>query len=87
MDKFAFLKVFVIIAQDFCGGSSIWLEHSPVTREVAGSSPVHRAKNTAKAVFFKLWKKNKLLCFSSGLEKSEYIASEVSNTSVGAEAA
>gem|GEM_PF-2643421 len=26
-----------------CGRSSTWLEHSPVTREVAGSSPVGRA--------------------------------------------
>lgn len=28
-----------------CGCSSIWLEHSPVTGEAAGSSPVNRAKN------------------------------------------
>ncbi len=27
-----------------CGRSSIWLEHSPVTGEAAGSSPVDRAK-------------------------------------------
>ncbi len=28
-----------------CSGSSIWLEHPPVTREVAGSSPVRCALN------------------------------------------
>jgi transposase InsO family protein len=26
-----------------CGGSSAWLEHSPVTRDVVGSNPIHRA--------------------------------------------
>ena len=27
----------------YCGRSSIWLEHSPVTGKAAGSSPVDRA--------------------------------------------
>ena len=36
-----------------CGRSSIWLEHSPVTGEAAGSSPVARAnKKTPEKVFF-----------------------------------
>ena len=32
------------------GGSSVWLERFPVTEEVAGSSPVHPAKQAASII-------------------------------------
>ena len=37
-----------------CAGSSIWLEHPPVTREVAGSSPVWRAIQSRRLPVFVL---------------------------------
>ncbi len=43
--------MFVLI----CGGSSIWLERRPVTAEVAGSSPVHRAVRKTDAYFWHLF--------------------------------
>jgi hypothetical protein len=34
-----------------CGSSSIWLERFPVTEEVAGSSPVSRARSENAGIY------------------------------------